>query len=189
MTKHDEIIACTVPLLARHGYAGTGMRTVAEAAGVQPSVIYHYFPNKEDLLRDVRTYLNHTLDEAFDQAPAVASAGELLRQRLELNFVHMEAVVALLQYFLWSKPVFVRLEDGGYVPARAYRHMSEIIERGVAEGSYVSERPDFDAKIMAHLVNGFLLEFYPHTIAKDQLSEMVEQMARFIERSLMREAA
>jgi AcrR family transcriptional regulator len=184
MSTKDTILTVTVPLLANHGYAGTGMRAVAEAAQVQTSVIYHYFPTKDDLLREVRFMLNASLDEHFDNAPAVQTAQALLRQRLYLNFKHIEAVVALLQYFMASRRYFAKVDDGGYVPQRAYRHMHEIINRGIAEGAYATDDPVGDAKILAHMVNGFLLEYYGHRMTRQDTDTVVNQLASFIERAL-----
>lgn len=179
----SRIIDCTVPLLARHGYAGTTMRSVAAASGVKASVIYHYFTTKDDLLREVRAELNARLDAAFDGAPAAPDAAALLRQRLALNLEHRQDIVALLQYFMAVKADFPP-NPGGYVPPRAYRHMRQIIDTGISEGRYSSADPDFDAKVLAHMVNGFLLEFFPHDLPAVETEALVEKLANFIERSL-----
>jgi AcrR family transcriptional regulator len=185
MTTSEAILNSATRLLAQHGAAGTTMRAIASDTGVQASVIYHYYATKEDLLRSVRQQLNTQLDAAFDQAPPVADAPAWLRQRLTLNFEHREHIVSLLQYFMAAKADFPQ-QDGGYVPPRAYRHMREIIDRGISEGVYRSDNPDFDAKILAHLVNGFLIEHYPHDLTPPDQARLVEQIASFIERALGR---
>jgi AcrR family transcriptional regulator len=179
------IIEATIPLLAHRGYDGTSMRDVAEAAGVKPSVIYHYYPDKAALLRAVRVHCNVTLDTEMNALPAASDVSAFLRQRLEFQLVRMEMIVALLQYFMAAKADFP-MQDGGYVPQRAYKHMRDIIERGTREGIYTSDDINMDAKITTHLINGFLLEYYPHKLTAKDRRALVESLARFIERALQK---
>lgn len=182
-TTHDIIIHKTIPLLARHGYAGTTMRTVAEAAAIKQSVVYYHFSDKAALLRAVRQYLNRHLDEGLHALPSVQTTAALLRQRLAFQIAERESVVCLLQYFMAVKQDFPMQADG-YVPERAYLHMREIIDAGIREGCYRSDDPAFDAKILTHLINGFLLEYYPHEMTRGEEVALTERLAIFIERSL-----
>jgi AcrR family transcriptional regulator len=45
------IVAHALRLFAEHGYDRTSMKAIAEAAGMSPGLIYHYFASKERLLR------------------------------------------------------------------------------------------------------------------------------------------
>jgi AcrR family transcriptional regulator len=183
VTTRHNIITQAIPLLAQNGYAGTGMRRVAEAAHVKQSVLYYHFDDKAALLRAVRQHLNQQLDEGLRALPAAKNTAELLRQRLRFQIQHREAIVCLLQYFMAVKQDFP-LQAGGYVPERAYQHMRDILDSGIAEGCYQSEDPAFDAKILTHLINGFLLEYYPHPMTRDEEEMLTERLAVFIERSL-----
>lgn len=182
-----SIIEATIPLLAARGYAGTSMRDVAEAAHIKASVIYHYFPDKAALLRAVRLHINTLLDTELDSLGKAVDARSFLRQRLDFQLRHIEHIVALLQYFMAAKVDFPAAA-GGYVPQRAYRHMLEVIQRGMDEGIYSSPNSDLDAKITTHLVNGFLLEYYPHPLSEAARAALVEDLAVFIERALRYEA-
>lgn len=181
-TKITILEACT-SLLAQYGYAGTTMRNVAETVGVKPSVLYYYFPSKAELMRALRQHLNIRLDTGLKSLPPAPSTAAMLRARLRFQIEEREAIVALLQYFMAVKQDFPH-QDGGYVPERAYRHMREVIDRGIAEGRFHSSDPAFDAKILTHLVNGFLLEFYPHNMTQTETDTLTEKLAQFIERSL-----
>lgn len=46
-----EIIAAARDVFLREGYAGTSMRGVARAAGVDPALVHHYFSDKGGLFR------------------------------------------------------------------------------------------------------------------------------------------
>lgn len=177
------IIEAAIPLLAQHGYAGTSMRDVAKAAGIKPSVIYHYFPDKAALMRGMRMHTTRLLDAEIRALPPTKNASELLRQRIRYQFERIELIVALLQYFMAAKYDFPQIGQG-FVPPRAYQHMRDIIEQGIAEGRYASADVDFDAKTITHLINGFLLEFYPHDLTEADIAKLTDQLATFIERSL-----
>ncbi len=45
-----RILAAAREEFAQHGWAGTAIRAVARAAGVDPALVYHYFGSKEGLL-------------------------------------------------------------------------------------------------------------------------------------------
>lgn len=177
------IIEAAVPLIALRGYAGASMRNVAEAVPVKSSVLYHYFSSKAELMRAVRKHVTVALDTAIHALPPAKNTAELLRQRLRFQIDEQESIVCLLQYFMSVKEDFPR-QQSGYVPQRAYGHMREIIDRGLAEGCYQSADPDFDAKILTHMVNGFLLEYYPHNMTSSEKTILTEKLATFIEQSL-----
>jgi AcrR family transcriptional regulator len=49
--QRDRILDATLALMARGGAAGTSMRAVASACGLNVATLYHYFPSKRDLLQ------------------------------------------------------------------------------------------------------------------------------------------
>jgi AcrR family transcriptional regulator len=49
--QRDRILDATLALMARGGAAGTSMRAVAAACGLNVATLYHYFPSKRDLLQ------------------------------------------------------------------------------------------------------------------------------------------
>jgi len=50
LTGYDRVIESAIELFAAKGFAGTGIREVAEAAGMVSASLYHWFDNKEALL-------------------------------------------------------------------------------------------------------------------------------------------
>lgn len=47
----DEIVAAATRLFAKHGYASTTMKAIAEAAGLRQPSVYYWFRRKEEILR------------------------------------------------------------------------------------------------------------------------------------------
>ncbi|WP_229052469.1 TetR/AcrR family transcriptional regulator [Aeromicrobium sp. Leaf350] len=59
------LISAAVELMSKRGYQATSVRDLAEAAGTSPTVIYHYFNSKHDLLL---TILNRSMDRLLEGA-------------------------------------------------------------------------------------------------------------------------
>jgi AcrR family transcriptional regulator len=182
MNTKEEILISTIPILAREGYAGTSMRQVAGAVNREASIIYAHFADKQELLRETRNYVIMQLarNRVYTEG---ASARKQLREMLSFQFDNREMIVALLQYFMAAREDFVPTGNG-YIPARAYEHVTQILRKGVDEGVYHPDDIDFEAKVITHLSNGFLMEYFSRNLAADEAAELVEKLARYIERSL-----
>jgi AcrR family transcriptional regulator len=70
-TTHERIRAAALKLFAMHGFQGTGIRQIADEAGISVATLYHYMLTKEDLLEELmRESMRHLLDPArsmFDE--------------------------------------------------------------------------------------------------------------------------
>ena len=53
MDKRTAILQATFDLVAERGFHQTPMSLVAKRSGVSAGIIYHYFDNKEDLIRQL----------------------------------------------------------------------------------------------------------------------------------------
>lgn len=62
------ILQAAVEVMARHGYHGTSVRDLAEAAGVSPGLIYHHFGSKHDLLVTILDRCMDRLVESTEEA-------------------------------------------------------------------------------------------------------------------------
>ncbi len=49
-TKSQTIMDCAAALFAKEGYPSAKMQDIAKACGATKSMLYHYFPTKDDLL-------------------------------------------------------------------------------------------------------------------------------------------
>ena len=57
----ERIVATAAQLMYAHGVAGTSLGDVQKAAGVSPSQVYHYFQDKESLIRAVIAHRLHAV--------------------------------------------------------------------------------------------------------------------------------
>jgi AcrR family transcriptional regulator len=76
-----ELVRVARGLFADHGYAGVSMADIAHKAGLQKSSLFHHFPTKERLYRDV---LEGVLAEVAEAVrAALQSPGEGFLERLD----------------------------------------------------------------------------------------------------------
>lgn len=74
--KRAHILHASAELFSAHGYDRTSINDIASACGVSKALIYHYYPNKEQLLVDIiGRHLTH-LVEAVEQAAAGTPPGD-----------------------------------------------------------------------------------------------------------------
>lgn len=100
--RREAIVAAAAALFARHGFDGTGVAGIAAACGASKSLIYHYFPGKEDILHAVMAGHIEALAAAARTAAAAPDhrlrtligafmalyAGAAARQKVLLNELH-----------------------------------------------------------------------------------------------------
>lgn len=70
--KSQSIMDCAAMLFAKEGYPSAKMQDIAKACGATKSMLYHYFPTKDDLLFEMlMEHLEHvvsSVDEAITKA-------------------------------------------------------------------------------------------------------------------------
>ena len=86
--RRAAILAAAARLYARRGFRGASIADLASACKASKSLIYHYFPSKEDILREVMASHLDALVEAAREATRDGSAEARLRA-LTLAFMHL----------------------------------------------------------------------------------------------------
>lgn len=71
--RRDAIVAAAARLYARRGFDGTSIADLAKTGGFSKSLVYHYFPSKEDILDAV---MEEHLDALVEEAEAASRAGD-----------------------------------------------------------------------------------------------------------------
>jgi len=161
--RTDELIrAAAKHLFASQGYEGVSMRTLAKESGVGLSSIYHFFDDKDVLLKAIYEETNRCLGIARSKLPEQATARQMLAQLIDFQFEHIEDIVYVLKYYLHFRDVFAALPTKT-LPAKSVLHVEEVLAKGIATGEFTIAKKDMDAKahVLAHTINGYLLEYYP----------------------------
>jgi AcrR family transcriptional regulator len=188
-------------LYAAGGYSGISFATVAERTGLTKATVFHYFPNKEALLRGVFDALGERLERAaegwFDAPPASHAA-------------RLERLVESLVAFYGRDPLNARILCHGLLEAEHLtpwsvigtamppvfdhfvRRFGGFIASGVAAGEFYPERPL--ATIMA--IGGIILfefmlpdrgrQFRSAAAGEVSFEERAREMAAVINRAVVR---
>lgn len=177
-------------LFAVNGYEGFSMRTLAKESGVGLSSIYHFFNDKDEILKSIFNKTNSDLGIARAKLPKTDSAKAMLLERIKFQFEHIEDVVFVLKYYLHFRPDFVKLNTG-YLPDKGYTHIEEVLKQGVIKGEFCISASEIskESKVIAHAINGFLLEYYPHPPKKSELENITKSIHSFLIRSLTNKEA
>ena len=64
--SRDKILDCAEALFARRGFAGVGLREVAESVGLGKSSLFHHFPSKAELYAAVVGRILARIEDAAD---------------------------------------------------------------------------------------------------------------------------
>lgn len=66
--RRQQICRAAAAVIAKEGFAGTTMRTVAEEAGVSTGMLNHYFANRAELLTQALVYISERSQERYERA-------------------------------------------------------------------------------------------------------------------------
>ena len=183
MDTKTKIIDTVKHLFATNGYKGVSMRNIAVSTGITLSNIYHYFPSKERLLEDAFNITNTQLGDRRRQLPITNSASDMLRQIIKFQFINAEEVVYVLKYYLTFRNKFKK-QKGGFLPPKTYLHIEEVLLRGSESGEFRINNLYEDAQVIAHSINGFILEYYPHKLSKQESEIIVNKIHDLLIRAL-----
>src|SRR5687767_7957994 len=88
--RRETIVAAAAHLYAQWGFRGASVSDLAQECRTSKSLIYHYFPSKDDILYEVMAAHLDALVDAADDAMQEGGARERLRT-LTLSFMRLYA--------------------------------------------------------------------------------------------------
>lgn len=83
--RREAIVESAAELIAARGFLGASMADLAQACGASKSLLYHYFPSKEDILYEIMASHLAVLEEAAERSLADSAAGPEARLRALLG--------------------------------------------------------------------------------------------------------
>ena len=185
LDRKQQIIDKTIHLFALQGYEGVSMRILADEVGIASSVLYHYFSDKNVLLKEIYTITNTNLGKHRAELPPTKNANDMLMQRIMFQLDHAEEIVYVLKYFL-SQRRFLSKFKTGYVPPKTTQHIEEVLAFGQKTGEFYVLDIELDAKVITHAINGFILEYYPAKLTKKEKDVLADLMHNFLLRALVK---
>lgn len=86
--RRDSLVGAAARLFAKKGFQGASISDLAKTCGTSKSLIYHYFPSKDDILYEVMAAHLDGLVNAADDAMQSGGAKERL-EALTLAFMQL----------------------------------------------------------------------------------------------------
>ena len=159
----EALLRAAIELVRKNGPDHLSLRATADQVGVSPSAVYHYFPDKDSLIRGVGKKLFEDLflmqKEALDKIPGSSARAAKQRYR-ELGRT----------YFRWAnrEPNLFRLMFGGfcssdfcstdaqgsYAEAEAFLMLTKTIDDLYETGAISSKMRKYGALISWSCVQG-----------------------------------
>src|SRR5580698_7953660 len=146
----ERLLRVATRLFARHGFEGTSVQDIVDAAGVTKGAMYHYYGSKDDLLYEVYhqvlTMQTSHLDE-ISAGPGTAeerlraAAADVVSTSLD-NLDDMIVFFRSLHMLPDDKQSQVRCERRLY-----HDKFKALVDEGVASGTF---RSDISSDIVVH---------------------------------------
>ncbi len=175
--RRDEILTATTDLLDRIGLAAIRVADVAEELGISPSLVFYHFGTKDALVADA---FAHAVDRDLDKLDQATAKGvdplDRLRRVLRLYGPTGAAIGWRVWIDAWAlaqrEPVIrkvLRRLDHRWSAA-----LLEVVEEGVADGSFTcSDPPAAVARVSALLDGLSVATLVYRTVTRAQLREWV----------------
>src|SRR5580700_2749671 len=146
----ERLLRVATRLFARHGFEGTSVQDIVDAAGVTKGAMYHYYGSKDDLLYEVyHQLLTMQMSHLTDIAKGEGTPEERLRDAaidvVESSLANLDELIVFfrsLHMLPDDRQTQIRAER------RAYQdQFKELVEEGMVAGTFRTEVP---ADIVVH---------------------------------------
>jgi AcrR family transcriptional regulator len=148
--RRAQLIRVTIDLVATHGYAGTSLARIAEAAEISKAAVLYHFPSKDAV---VRAAYATVIDQLTAQVGSAVEA--------ETGAAALRAYIRSLIAYLRGSPAHARMiieaigaEAGGTDSPNAasrWQSVAALIDGARAAGDY---RDEPESRTTAVIVNG-----------------------------------
>lgn len=154
-TGREKILSEAAALFASKGYAESGLREIAEMAGVRSSSVYHHFACKEDIYEAIIRIAIDAISAAVSAELARLPVGATPRMRVEAAIAgHLRALHANKPFTSTSAHSRVSLPEAAGIAVGAIReNYSEVwralLDDAMAAGAF---KPDVEPRILRPLI-------------------------------------
>ena len=142
--------------LAERGFAGTGMREIAQHSTLSHGSLHYYFADKDDLIAEAVWGFKSACARRYDEVVATAASGAELQARVAVimsTTLRNEAALHRLWYHLRNQALFERGFSDTIV------RIDELLQGMVwsivrRQGELEGRPPRFDAGVAYALIDG-----------------------------------
>jgi AcrR family transcriptional regulator len=154
--RPHQIIKAALEVFGECGLANARLQDIAERAGVSKGTIYLYFPNKEELFREMVRQTAVAAIERAEQANVPGTPGNQLLafMRGYWAFVRSPVFITIYRLVLAELHQFPDLAKfyANEVVARGQKLLSAIISRGIEAGEFRDIDPMVAARMLVAII-------------------------------------
>jgi AcrR family transcriptional regulator len=148
--RREQLIGVTIGTLARHGYAGTSLARIAEAAEISKAAVLYHFPSKDAVVQAAYGHVIESLTAyvgaAVDALTGAAALEAYIRALVGYAGDHPDHTRVITEAIGGSAAV----TDTPHAPGRT-EAVAALVASAVSAGDF---GPDTDARVTAIIVNG-----------------------------------
>ncbi|MFN3420962.1 MAG: TetR/AcrR family transcriptional regulator [Armatimonadota bacterium] len=170
--RQEQIVEAAAKLFSEKGFEGTSIDDIAEACGVAPGLIYHYFDSKADILRALierKSFLPKMAE--ILKAPPKATVEETLTELAQAMWEMLEErreMALMMHGEMQRNPEVVKVI--GKVIKTGIRLLSEYLDAQKAAGKL---KDDLDTEVFVRTFWGAIFESF---FAYHKLSPFVRRI-------------
>lgn len=146
----ERLLRVATRLFARHGFEGTSVQDIVDAAGVTKGAMYHYYGSKDDLLYEVyHQLLTMQMSHLTDIVKSPGAAEDRLRAAaidvVESSLANLDDMIVFfrsLHMLPDDRQTQIRAERRAY-----HDQFRGLVEEGMAAGTFRTEVP---ADVVVH---------------------------------------
>ncbi len=179
------ILQAAAAAFREHGYAGAGMREIAEKAELSPANLYYYFGGKDEILFYCQDHSLDRLLAAADEAavsgePPAAQIGRVIRAHLRCVLDELDGASAHLEVDALPAPLRRRVVAKRDRYERAVR---ALVAAGVDAGSFAGRDPILVTRAILGALNSTVRWFRPGGAVS--AARLADEYADFLVRGLL----
>ena len=192
--RPQQIIEAALEVFGEHGLSDARLEDIAKRAGVSKGTIYLYFPNKEELFREVvRAHVVARIERAEHEVEAQSgTAGEQLEHFMRgwWTFLQLPTSGTIYRLVIGELHRFPDLAEfyATEVVQRALTLLAGFVRRGVDAGEFREVDPFTTARLMSSMFISHALwcskrEIFRH-ITQGKPEQIIEDLMDFIRSAL-----
>lgn len=152
----ESILSVSAKLFLEKGFDKTSMQDIATTAGISKGAIYHHFQSKDEIIKVVTEKQEKTVKAAMEN---LLSETDSLSGKEQLQFILEKNLESQEAHYL-DDVMSVRMKSAEFVLSymqgcvnKDSDLISKIIQKGIADGSLMTNFPNECAEVFLLLLN------------------------------------
>ncbi|MEU1625266.1 TetR/AcrR family transcriptional regulator [Streptomyces sp. NPDC020096] len=168
--RRQQLIECTIDLIATRGYPATSLSAIAKEAGISKAAVLYHFSSKDNLTQSTLThvlerftaYVAERVERESDPRAAVVAYVRAMIGYQQANRRHVRVITEMLL----DDNGGTRLKTpGSHDTAGRWQALADLLSRGQQTG----QLREFDAQTVALAIGGAIDGVISHWLAHPDL--------------------